>query len=457
MTSIYEQRSVGKKTDVLIVGGGIVGCGLLRDLSLHDIDAVVIDKKDFTSQTSQSSSKMLHGGIRYLENLDFKLVWEALHEKNLWLKLTPHLAKERKFYLPTFSDSKRPLWMLKLGMLLYDFLSSFQNRSHQIVGINETIKDLPGIRTKGLKGAGIYYDAVVDDGKLTLEVLYDALVNPKCKALNYVSLHQLSIPTKDEPFKAILKDELTGEMHTLEAKHVVFATGPFTDQVLSTIKGLKWKPCLLPSKGSHLWISKKALPVNESLVMVGKDDRVIFVIPWPDRVLVGTTEKSIEGNLFDLSPSQEEVTYLLESLKDYFPNNSIEQSDILGTYAGVRPLVKESDSNNDLGKTAREHKVFSPHERVRVIVGGKYTTFRVMVQDIAREICLKLNKSYSRDATKVPLRRSSIIPAFSKMVLNQELEQRIWLNELPRTKEDIILRRCGNVVSHIEQNSRDVP
>ena len=447
MTSIFSERNLGKRTDVLIVGGGIVGCGLLRDLSLHNIDAVLVDKKDFTSQTSNSSSKMLHGGIRYLENFDFKLVFEALHEKNLWLKLAPHLAKERKFYLPTFSDSKRPLWMLKIGLFLYDFLSSFQNRPHQMASAAQTIKDLVGIRTKGLKGAGIYYDAVVDDGKLTLEVLYDAVLNPKCRAFNHVALIDLKIPTSDQDhFIATLKDELTGETTTIMAKDVVFATGPFTDQMLGSLPELKWQPCLLPSKGSHLWISKQALPVSESLVMVGKDDRVIFVIPWHDRVLVGTTEKVINGEMFDLRPSQEEITYLLDALKDYFPDNEITQTDILGVFAGVRPLVKESDTN-DLGKTAREHKVFSPHERVRVIVGGKYTTFRVMVQEVARELCLKNNQTYSADATKRPLRQPSIIPAFTSKTLDAASRELIWRHELPRTEEDILLRRAGKIDS----------
>tara|TARA_R110000868_G_scaffold38661_3_gene135086 strand:- start:4950 stop:6293 length:1344 start_codon:yes stop_codon:yes gene_type:complete len=447
MTSIFNQRNLGKRTDVLIIGGGIVGCGLLRDLSLHNIDAVLIDKKDFTSQTSNSSSKMLHGGIRYLENFDFKLVFEALHEKNLWLKLAPHLAKERKFYLPTFSDSKRPLWMLKIGLFLYDFLSSFQNRSHQMASASQTLKDLNGIRSKGLKGAGIYYDAVVDDGKLTLEVLYDAILNPKCRALNYVSLIDLKVPTPEqEDFVATLKDELTGETTTLLAKDVVFATGPFTDQVLGSIEALKWKPCLLPSKGSHLWISKQALPVTESLVMVGKDDRVIFVIPWHDKVLVGTTEKIINGEMFDLKPSQEEITYLLDALKDYFPDKDISNTDILGAFAGVRPLVKESDTN-DLGKTAREHKVFSPHERVRVIVGGKYTTFRVMVQEVARELCLKNNQTYSSEKTKRALRQPSIIPAFSNKELDDAARELIWRHELPRTEDDLRLRRAGKIDS----------
>lgn len=446
MTSIFETRRLGTRTDVLIIGGGIVGAGLLRDLSLHDIDAVLIDKKDFTSQTSQSSSKMLHGGIRYLENFDFKLVWEALHEKNLWLKLTPHLAKERRFYLPTFSDSKRPLWMLKIGLFLYDFLSSFQNRSHQITGVAETIHDLPGIRQQGLKGAGVYYDAVVDDGKLTLEVLYDALINPKCRALNYVAFESIKFPSVGEDFIVTLKDELSGEKREVRAGDVVFATGPFTDQVMSSIKELDWQSCLLPSKGSHLWINKQVLPLKESLVMVGNDNRVIFVIPWHDRVLVGTTEKNIKSEMFNLKPDEDEIDYLIAALKNYFPNNNIDRSAILGTYAGVRPLVRD-DSTQDLGKTAREHKIFRPHERIRVIVGGKYTTFRVMVQEVARELCLKLGKSYSSDTTKRPLRQPSVIEAFSSLRPSAEQIEKIKKNEFVRTEEDILYRRIGQISS----------
>lgn len=444
MPSIFDQRRLGTRTDVLIVGGGIVGAGLLRDLSLHDMDAVLIDKNDFTSQTSQSSSKMLHGGIRYLENFDFKLVWEALHEKNLWLRLAPHLAKERRFYLPTFSDSKRPLWMLKIGLFLYDFLSSFQNRPHAIANATQTTEDLPGIRQRGLKGAGIYYDAIVDDGKLTLEVIYDALENSNCRALNYVSLIDLKVPKGDEDFIATLKDELTGETRTLLARNVIFTTGPFTDQLLGSIEGLKWKPCLLPSKGSHLWIKREDLPVKESLVMVGKDDRVIFVIPWPNKILIGTTEKPIDGNLFNLKPTQEEVTYLLDALREYFPDNKLDETSILGSFAGVRPLVKEDDTN-DLGETAREHKVFYPHERARVIVGGKYTTFRVMVQSVARELCLAYAKTYSSEASKAPLRKPSAYPAFSTEAPTSEQAKLARENELARTEEDVRVRRLSQI------------
>ena len=176
--------TIPHKTKVLIVGGGIVGAGVFRDLSLHGIDSIIIDKKDFSSQTSQSSSKMLHGGIRYLENFDFSLVWEALHEKNLWLKTAPHLCRDSSFYLPAFKESKRPLWMLKIGLFLYDFLSGFQNSPHEILNKEKTIKNRPLLNSKNLKGSGLYYDGLMDDIKITLEVIYDGLKSPNARAMN---------------------------------------------------------------------------------------------------------------------------------------------------------------------------------------------------------------------------------------------------------------------------------
>ena len=142
-----------KHYDVVIVGGGINGCGLLRDLALNGVKALLVDKGDFSSQTSNGSSKMLHGGIRYLENFDFGLVQEALEEKNLWLKLTPHLCFEREFYLPLYRYSKYAPWMLQAGLILYDFLSHFQNRPHAMLSAEETMKTLPSIDPKGLSGA----------------------------------------------------------------------------------------------------------------------------------------------------------------------------------------------------------------------------------------------------------------------------------------------------------------
>ena len=178
--------SISDSYDVAIIGGGIVGAGIFRDLSLHGAKCLLVDKNDFTSQTSQNSSKMLHGGIRYLENLDFELVWEALHEKNLWLRIAPHLCFEKDFHFPVYKDSPKPLWMVRIGLMLYDFLSNFLNKPHSILSPKELHDKFPTLNREKLKGIGVYHDVVVDDAKLTLEVIYDALLEKKGSAINYV-------------------------------------------------------------------------------------------------------------------------------------------------------------------------------------------------------------------------------------------------------------------------------
>ena len=171
--------------DSVIVGGGIVGAGLFREQSLHNVKVLLLDQADFNSQTSQGSSKMLHGGIRYLEQLDFFLVFEALREKNLWLKLAPQLTKEIPLFLPVYKHSKWPLIALKMGLFLYDLLSLFKNTPHKTMGKKETLKQLIGLKEEGLKGCGMYYDGLVDDSKLGLECIYDGLVSKNSFAKNY--------------------------------------------------------------------------------------------------------------------------------------------------------------------------------------------------------------------------------------------------------------------------------
>jgi glycerol-3-phosphate dehydrogenase len=424
---------------VLIVGGGIVGAGIFRDLSLHGVPSLLIEKKDFSSQTSQSSSKMLHGGIRYLENLDFALVFEALHEKNLWLKLAPHLCYEQPFYMPVYKDALRPLWMVKCGLFLYDFLSSFQNSPHQTNNKEKTLRDIKYLRENGLTGSGVYYDAIVDDAKLTLEVIYDALSNKTSQALNHVGLESVEI--EGDIYKCHLKDGLTGDMRMISTDNLVFATGPFTDQLMSKLDIVNWSPKLLPSKGSHLWLSKESLPIKYPVVLTPKDGRVIFVVPQSGKVLVGTTEVQPEEDFFDIKCSRLETEYLLHNINEYFPEAKIKEKDILSTFAGIRPLVK--DDNGDKGKTAREHKLYQPRSNLYLMLGGKYTTFRVMASDVAREICSKVRIPYNSNKTKQPLKRPSAILPFEPSSLTKENVIKSLENELVRTFDDLLIRRMG--------------
>lgn len=424
-----------------IIGGGIVGSGLFRDLSLHNISTLIIDKNDFASKTSQSSSKMLHGGIRYLENFDFHLVHEALYEKNLWLKLTPDLCFEHRFYLPVYKNSPRPLYQINLGMLLYDILSGFKNTPYQIKNAKQTINDISILNASHLKGSGIYSDAVVDDAKMSLEMIYDGVLNQKCQALNYHELLEVKT-TKYSTHHLTIKDVLNNEIKTFHVKHLVFAAGPFTDQVIKKTTRFNWEDIILPSKGSHLWFKTSDLPIKNPLVMTTKEGRIIFVIPQNNMVLVGTTEVPIQGEFDIVKISLEETNYLLSMINEYFPTLKLTHSHIIGSYAGIRPLVKDPNQT-ELGKTSREHRIVMPTKNTFVIAGGKYTTFRRMTQEIARNIIQRNNQNYDEEKTQNHLRQKSIIPAFKFRVPSDSEIEKMVATEFAKTPEDIIHRRIG--------------
>ncbi|MCB9060904.1 MAG: glycerol-3-phosphate dehydrogenase/oxidase [Halobacteriovoraceae bacterium] len=430
--------------DVLIVGGGITGAGLLRDLSMHNMNCLLIDKFDFSSQTSQSSSKMLHGGIRYLENFDFKLVWEALHEKNLWLKLTPHLTEERPFYFPVYNNSKRPFWMLRIGFFLYDLLSGFKNSPHRILNPNEAINEVPGLKFDGLSGCGVYYDAVMDDAQLTLAVIFDALTHKNCQARNYTELFKVEVG-EDFLNTCTIRDTLEGQEKTITCKYIIYALGPFTDIVLRKLYNSKtyhWPSKILPSGGTHIWIQDTSLEIENPMLLQTKDNRVVFVVPQKGKILVGTTERKIHGDFFNLKATDEEVEYLLKTVNEYFPNANLNRSDVLSSFAGVRPLVID-DSSATLGKTAREHKVFQINKNTFVIAGGKYTTFRVMAQGITRAIVNSVGGRYNSRLTESPLHRTCLYNSFSGHEITQELVFKIVEEEKVRTFEDLVYRRLS--------------
>lgn len=430
------------KTHVLIIGGGIVGSGILRDLALHGVETILIDKKDFNSQTSAKSSKMLHGGIRYLETMDFALVSEALHEKNLWLKLTPHLVKEKKFLMPAFKNSKFPLWMLWCGVKLYDALSAFQNKSGHTLNKKKTLSILKGLNPNKLKGAAVYYDSVVDDAKLGLECIYDALLEKNALAFNYTEVLKIH---DHEHFKNVLvRNTLTNEEYTIECQEIIFATGPFSDRLIPNL-GLPWEKKMILSKGSHLWLKKETLNISdEGMVIQTKEGRVIFVIPEREAILVGTTEVPLtdEDEIFDLKASQDEIDYLLFWLNQYFPEKNIRSDSIITTFSGVRPLVQEFGVT-DHSKTSRHHLLYHITPTIHAIMGGKYTTFRVMAQGISKIICERLKIKYNKKKTLSPLRQHSIMDTFGHADISIDIIDQIFEKELAKTSSDIIERRLS--------------
>jgi len=430
-----------KHFDVVIVGGGINGCGLLRDLALNGVSTLLIEKGDFSSQTSQGSSKMLHGGIRYLENMDFALVQEALEEKNLWLKLTPHLCFEREFYLPLYTYSKYKPFMLRMGLFLYDFLSHFQNKPRGMLNKSETLSKIPSLEPKLLLASGKYFDGVVDDAKLALECMYDALKEPCASALSY---HEVIGTKRTATGYEIRYRALTGEETLVSAKFLVFCTGPFTDKLLPQL-GIPWSPQLVPSKGIHLWLKKGAIEAKGSVVLTTKEGRVVFVIPQRGAILVGTTETPVDQDEFNIKANPKDISYLMSVLKEYFPNASLDDSSIISTFAGVRPLVREEGHSESLGKVSRFHKIFRPDSHSYVILGGKYTTFRRMNQELASEIVPRLGKVYHPNLTLNSLRQKSLVPTFKERPdqLSLDLIKTIIKTEKVTTFDDLIKRRLS--------------
>lgn len=435
-----DKQKIKSHYDILIVGGGIVGAGIVRDLALHNQDVLLIEKGDYSSQTSQGSSKMLHGGIRYLENFDFLLVHEALQEKKIWLELSSHIAEERTFYLPVYKHSKWPLFFLRIGLFIYDLLSLFKNKPYRILTKDQTLKELPGLSSKDLKGAGQYSDGIIDDSKLVFDLLFDAR-DKGAQILNYHEI--ISLDDFSEKTKVKIQNTLTKENIEITCKKVIFAVGPFTDNVMKQLN-IPWNDIILPSKGSHLWLKEGSLPIDEAMVLQTKDNRIIFVIPQRNSILVGTTEVPLNENeqMFNIKVSQEEIDYLINNLNNYFPNANLTESQVIATYSAVRPLVKSSLSKSR-GKTSRKHKIYSPSKNIYVIAGGKYTTFRVMAQDVCKKVLKSINVKYNKLLSRSPFEVKSILAGADNYTPNKEELIEIIKKEQPQSIEDLILRRLS--------------
>ncbi len=375
-----DRETLKDHYEYIIVGGGINGIGVFSELVKTGKDVLLIEAEEFMQQTSSRSSKMLHGGIRYLENFDFDLVYEALREKNYWIKECPELCKEQKFFIPVYQDSPNPLWKLVAGVKLYDALSVFQNSSSQFHSKHETLKCLPHLSGINLKGSVSYYDAIVDDYALGIFVLNAAKRMGQGQAVEYCQLKEVY---KKNDFH--LKVNYQAEEKSLTCHKLIFTTGPFTDQLMKNLE-LPWTPQLILSRGSHLFLKKDRFPIDKGVV-IQEGNRVIFVIPHPDYILLGTTEHKEPDNidLYSLEILPEEKQYLIDNFEKYFPDHKILDTDIIKTTTGIRPLVKDSRSTTP-GKVSRHHEIYQMKENCYVLLGGKYTTFRSMAQDLVKKI-----------------------------------------------------------------------
>ncbi|MFN7455517.1 MAG: glycerol-3-phosphate dehydrogenase/oxidase [Pseudobdellovibrionaceae bacterium] len=379
--SSHLEKLKSETFDLVIIGGGITGAGAARDAAMRGMKVALIESADFASGTSSRSSKLVHGGIRYLENYEFKLVFEALSERTKLFEMAPHLVHPLRFMIPLFKGGRVGMGLMGMGMWLYDALSLFQAPElHERLNPKESVSRQPLLQTENLMGSYVYSDAYMDDDRLVFETLRSAN-DYGAVQLNFVKAigAQLSSEGKIQTVEA--QDQLSGARFSIRARHVISSVGPWTD-LLGADLLQRWKKILRPTKGVHLTFHQDRLPLTSAVVMAA-ESRIVFGIPRHEMVIVGTTDTDFSGDPSTVCTTNEDVSYLLGVLKQYFPKAEIKKEDILASYSGVRPLVHDGSENE--GKTSREHVIFSEPEGMTFVAGGKYTTYRLMAQQVVEE------------------------------------------------------------------------
>jgi glycerol-3-phosphate dehydrogenase len=384
--TFYRQKTLDQSQedifDLLIVGGGITGAGVARDAAMRGLRVLLLEAKDFAFGTSSRSSKLVHGGIRYLENFEFGLVHEALMERRHLLQMAPHMVHPLRFMIPVYKSSRVGLWKMEAGMILYDVLSFFEApQVHEFLRASAAEQREPILKSDGLSGAVVYSDAYMEDDRLVIETLRSAH-REGAQIANYVTVEGFT--KSSEGYTVSAKDNLALKNYSIKARHVVGCVGPWTD-IFGEKTIPQWKTVLRPTKGIHLLFSREKIPVKQAVVMAVQE-RIVFVIPREDTVIVGTTDTDFKEDPSDVSVNSDDVDYLLRITNDYFPTLKLQKSDVISCYSGVRPLVQ--DGSGTEGKTSREHEIFTPEENLTLVAGGKYTTYRSMAQEIV-DVCLR--------------------------------------------------------------------
>ena len=382
--------------DLLIIGGGITGAGAARDAARRGLRVAIVEMQDLAYGTSSRSSKLVHGGLRYLESMEFSLVFEAVSERRVLMDIAPHLVNPLGFLFPVYKSSRRGVFTVNLGMWLYDGLSLFRSpKIHRNLSTKEVSSVEPLLNRDDLRGAPLYYDCSTDDARLTLETALDAAAAGATIA-TYTRAVGLLRDGGGRVVGARVRDELSGEEREIRASAVINATGPWSDRTRALGSG-GGKARLRPTKGIHIVVDSARLNPNNAVVCFHPDDgRVLFAIPWRDRTYIGTTDTDYPGDPAEVSASAEDVRYLLAAANKYFPSVSLVEEDVIATWAGVRPLISDEDSDNE-SSVSREHDIRVDQDGLITIAGGKLTTYRRMAAEVVERAIELLRLTGSLD------------------------------------------------------------
>lgn len=361
--------------DLLVVGGGINGAAVANIASENGLRVALVDKGDFACGTSSKSTKLIHGGLRYLENFEFGLVKESLRERAVQLASAPHLVKPLAFVIPVYRNDRRPLWMMKLGVSLYDIFSGkYVINSGRSLSVGEVLHFIPDVEKENLVGGVIYWDAQMDDARLVLENVLNAR-HQGAHIANYVEVRSF-LKENGKAVGVKAKDLLTGDMFDIQAKKIICAVGPWTN--IFQQKEKSQSPAKVrTTKGIHI-VYRRKFSEHAVFIQSQSDKRIFFVIPWYGNTLIGTTDTDYKEHPDDVSVTKEDIDYLLDEASRVFPRERFSDDKIITTFAGLRPLVHKPGAAP--GKVSRKHLIEESFSGVQYIVGGKYTTYRVIAE-----------------------------------------------------------------------------
>jgi len=363
--------------DMLVIGGGATGVGVAVDAASRGYEVLLLEQHDFGKGTSSRSTKLVHGGVRYLEQGNVPLVMSALRERGLLRQNAPHLVRNLAFVVPNYDWWEAPFY--GLGLKMYDLLAGrFGFGQSRKLSRDEILKEIPTIRTDGLRGGVIYFDGQFDDSRLLINLVTTA-VEQGATVLNYAPVIRILKDSEGYVEGAVVRDLASDREVAIKAKVVINATGAFSDQI-RRLADASVAPMIAPSQGIHLVFARSVLP-GQSAIMVPhtSDGRVMFAIPWHDHVLVGTTDTAISEPSLEPKPFDQEIAFILETAERYL-SPSPSRSDVLSVFVGIRPLVKISGAQSTAA-LSRDHTVHIDSSALLTICGGKWTTYRHMAED----------------------------------------------------------------------------
>ena len=477
--NLVNRLTTQPEWDLIVIGGGATGLGIALESVSRGYSVLLVEQADFAKGTSSRSTKLVHGGVRYLAQGDIQLVREASIERGLLWRNAPHLVKNQTFIIPVYSWWDR--FKYTIGLKLYDWISGRLSLGASLfIPRKQALFKLPNIQTEGLVGGVLYHDGQFDDSRLAIN-LVQTIIEQGGVALNYMKVTGLTKANGQHISGVTMKDVETGRSFTCKAKAVINATGVFVDEVLHMDNPASSKS-ITASQGVHLVLDKKFYPADDALMIPATSDgRVLFAVPWHGKVVVGTTDTPVSEASLEPQALEKEINFILENAARYFVQQP-KRSDVLSVFAGLRPLAAPQKDNQKTKEISRSHKIMVTPSQLFTILGGKWTTFRKMGEDMVDRVEKELQWPHKKTATRhLPIHGSvanvnqndplyfygSDTPQVKALMnghANQWLSTKLQIHEaqvkwavqheMARTVEDVLSRRTRALLLDARESMR---